>query len=131
MAHKSRMGIIVIDCKAENLEQASKFWSSTLGFEARLDPDFPDYVELLTPEGHVKMLLQAVKHDSRIHMDIETDDRAGERLRLEALGAVVVQEVDEDEKHWTVMEAPTGHRFCLVKPQSAEFHNAANKWGAV
>ncbi len=130
MAHKSRLGVIVIDCKADSLEQASAFWSAALGFKARLDPGFPDYVELTTPEGHVKMLLQAVSHESRLHMDFETDNREAERSRLQALGAVVVSEVDEGDKHWTVMEAPTGHRFCLVKPQSAAFHDAANEWGA-
>ena len=131
MAHKSRMGVIVIDCRADDLEEAARFWSSTLGYEAQFDPDFPDYVQLNTPEGHIKLLLQAVSHDSRLHMDIETDDRAAERERLLALGATVVSEVDEEEagKHWTIMEAPTGHRFCLVKPQSEDFGMSANQWG--
>lgn len=129
MVHKSRMGVIVIDCKTQNLSQAAEFWSQALGFDAQMDDDFPDYVALKTPEGHIKMLLQAVDHDSRLHMDIETDDRAAERERLLGLGAKVVSEVDEDGKHWTVMEAPTGHRFCLVKPQSAAFERGANEWG--
>lgn len=129
MTHKSRIGVVVIDCQTDDLKPAADFWSKALGCEARLDRDHPDYVELVTPEGHIKMLLQAVSHDSRIHMDIETDDRASERDRLQSIGATVVNEVDEDGKHWTVMQAPTGHRFCLVKPQSKNFATDANEWG--
>lgn len=127
--HKSRIGVIVIDCKATDLSEAAEFWSQALGYDAQLDPEFPDYVALKTPEGHIKMLLQAVDHESRLHMDIETDDRDRERDRLKALGANVVNEVDESGKYWTVMEAPTGHRFCLVKPQSLDFERGANEWG--
>ncbi len=122
------MGVIVIDCKGEELADASRFWSAALGLDAKVDPDHADYVALETPKGHVKMLLQAVSHASRLHMDIETDDRAAERDRLSALGASVVKEVDEGAKHWTIMEAPSGHRFCLVKPQGADFADHANTW---
>jgi len=128
MNHKSRMGVIVIDCKTGDLEQAASFWSSALGFAADIDPDFPDYIALKTPAGHVKVLLQAVDHAPRLHMDIETNDRQAERERLLKLGATVVSEVDQDAKHWTIMESPTGHRFCLVKPWDDAFDDAANDW---
>ncbi len=130
MSHKSRIGVIVIDCKTDDMSSAAEFWSHALGCEAQMDPDFPDYAALKTPEGHIKMLLQAVAHESRLHLDIETNDRAAERERLKGLGATVVSEVDDDKagKHWTVMEAPTGHRFCLVKPQSTDFETGANEW---
>jgi hypothetical protein len=29
---------------------------------------------------------------------------------------------------WCVMEAPTGQRFCVVRPQSADFADDANQW---
>ena len=44
--------------------------------------------------------------------------------RLEALGAKRVRAV----KTWWVMEAPTGHRFCVVRPQSPDFPANANRW---
>ncbi len=58
-------------------------------------------------------LLQQVEHESRIHVDIESDDREAEVTRLEALGAKRIGFV----KRWWVMEAPTGQRFCVVNPQ--------------
>jgi hypothetical protein len=54
-----------------------------------------------------------VDHESRVHLDIEADDLDAEVKRLEALGAKRVAFV----KRWWVMEAPTGHRFCVVRPQ--------------
>jgi len=43
-----------------------------------------------------------VDHPSRLHLDIETDDVEAEVKRLEALGAVVVEALEQ----WTVMQAP-------------------------
>jgi hypothetical protein len=45
-----------------------------------------------------------------VHLDIGADDVAAEVARLEGLGAKVVNRV----RDWVVMEAPTGHRFCVV-----------------
>jgi predicted enzyme related to lactoylglutathione lyase len=126
MTHKSRIGVIVIDCRAEDLAQASAFWSQALGYEAQPDAKFPNYVMLRTPAGEPRVLLQAVEHDSRIHLDIETDDKQAEAARLEALGAVR----EGDVKNWTIMRAPTGHRFCLVDPQRADFRSNATTWSA-
>nr|MBA3564798.1 VOC family protein [Gammaproteobacteria bacterium] len=44
--------------------------------------------------------------------------------RLEALGAKRVGQV----RRWWVMEAPTGQRFCVVRPQSKDFDREANVW---
>jgi hypothetical protein len=124
MAHKSRLGCLVIDCKADELGPAAAFWSGALGYDIEMQTDDPRYAILKTPEGQPKMLLQAVNHDSRIHLDIETDDKASEVARLEALGARQVTAL----KGWIVMEAPTGHRFCVVKPQRADFDIHARNW---
>jgi hypothetical protein len=65
-----------------------------------------------------------VEHPSRVHIDIETDDIEAEVQRLEALGAKRVAQV----KRWWVMEAPTGQRFCVVRPQRPDFVERANSW---
>ena len=125
MAHRSRIGVIVIDCETEDLGPACAFWRDALGVSGSVDPD-GKYAVLADRAGYPKLLLQAVDHAPRVHLDIETDDREAECARLEALGATAVGRV----KEWIVMEAPTGHRFCLVGPQGPDFPGDAAVWEA-
>lgn len=122
MPHKSRQRIVIIDCKTTDLAAASRFWSGALGGEAAIGHD-GKYASIKPTTDHM-VLLQAVDHEPRVHLDIETDDQAAEVARLEALGAKVVAPV----KTWVVMEAPTGHRFCVVNPQSDDFADRATSW---
>lgn len=125
--HKSRLGAIVIDCRTrDDLEREAQFWGGVLGCtpERSDHPADADYVRLETPAGEVQVLLQRVDHESRVHIDIETDDQEAEARRLEALGAKRIGWV----KRWWVMEAPSGHRFCIVEPQRSTFDSDANRW---
>jgi hypothetical protein len=72
----------------------------------------------------MKILVQAVLHESRVHLDIETDDIEAEASRLEGFGAKRIAKVHT----WWVMEAPTGQRFCVVRPQRPDFEENANVW---
>ena len=124
--HKSRLGTIVIDCETADVDSAADFWSQALGYASRPpdDPQNSAYRQLDAPPGEPTILVQAVSHPSRVHLDIETDDIDAEVARLERLGARRVAYV----KRWWVMEAPTGQRFCVVRPQRADFEAAANVW---
>lgn len=124
--HKSRLGTIVIDCESTDVEQVARFWSQALGWSARplQDPNDSGYRLLDAPASGPTVLVQAVQHPSRVHIDIETDDIEAEVARLEALGARKVKFV----KRWWVMEAPTGQRFCVVNPQRSDFAEKANVW---
>ena len=125
MPHKSRLGAIVIDCKCDDLAEHSAFWCKALGLAPASDqPDPEKYVGLAVPGDEVSVILQKVDHDSRVHIDIETDDKDAEVARLEKLGARKVAAI----KTWIVMEAPSGHRFCIVNPQRREFAGAAKNW---
>ena len=73
-------------------------------------------------DEQLRILIQKVEHESRVHLDIETDNIAAEVDRLSTLGAKVVKTLER----WVVMEAPTGHRFCVVHPQRPEFEKAQN-----
>jgi predicted enzyme related to lactoylglutathione lyase len=118
MAHKSRLASYVIDCKVEDIDAAAAFWGAALGLPVRpADADSPTYRGFDTPPDQPTMMVQKVDHPSRIHLDIETDDKEAEVARLEALGAKRIADV----KRWVVMEAPTGHRFCVVNPQRPDF----------
>ena len=117
--HKSRLGAIVVDCETDDLSGAEDFWGEALGCIAQHsdDPSHQNYVRLGTPDGEVEILLQKVGHPSRVHIDIETDDIEAEAQRLEKLGARRVEKFPR----WWVMEAPSGHRFCVVHPQRDTF----------
>ena len=114
MAHRARLGCIVIDCPAGRVDEAAAFWAAALGGRAEVDPD-GKYVEI-DGEDDLKVRVQAEVNPARVHRDIEADDKEAEVARLEALGAKAVARI----KGWIVMEAPTGHRFCIVNPQQSE-----------
>jgi predicted enzyme related to lactoylglutathione lyase len=124
--HRSRLAGFIIDCQTNDLEAAAKFWSSALGLPRResTDPEDSAYIRLETGPDGLHIEVQQVDHPSRVHLDIESDDIEAEVRRLEALGAKRVKRV----KSWWVMEAPTGHRFCVVRPQRANFESEAKRW---
>jgi len=122
--HHSRFSTVIIDCRTADLTSAAKFWSEAFGRPAIDDPANPRYVAMQMRPGEMLCQLQAVAHESRMHLDLETDDVAAEVARLERLGARAV----EHHATWVVMEAPTGQRLCIGRPKSADFPNNANRW---
>jgi hypothetical protein len=124
--HRSRINGILIDCNSEDIDAAARFWAEALA--RPVDPDHPgtrgNYRMLETPPGEISVQIQRVDHESRIHIDIETDDIPAEVARLQKLGATV----DTQMERWTVMRAPTGHRFCVVRVQRDGFSGDANNW---
>ena len=126
MAHRSRLAALVLDSRVDDLEASTRFWSAALGRPAQEADENGDgrYAVLQVPDDQPQILLQKVEHESRVHLDIETDDMNAEVARLEQLGAKKVAFV----KRWWVMEAPSGHRFCVVRPQRGELGDDANLW---
>lgn len=74
--------------------------------------------------NEISVQIQRVDHESRVHLDIETDDIPAEVARLEKLGATI----DTRMERWVVMRAPTGQRFCVVRAQRAGFPKGATTW---
>lgn len=124
--HRSRLAGFIIDCKNADLKSAAEFWSGALGMEARALPgeEGDKYVRLVDPRERLLIEVQSVAHESRVHLDIETDDVEAEVRRLEQLGAKKVQQVNT----WWVMEAPTGQRFCVVRAKGPAFASEARTW---
>jgi len=122
--HMSRLGDLVIDCQGGDLDAHAAFWAKTLGRKLEEEPKNARYRRLIGNEGEIGILLQAVDHPSRVHLDIETDDPEKEVARLETLGARIVEKFPS----WTVMEATSGHRFCVVRPQLPGFEDTARTW---
>jgi predicted enzyme related to lactoylglutathione lyase len=126
MGHKSKLAGFIIDCDTDNLQQAADFWGSVLGMDVhRFDGEEGEkYIQLLDPNKELHIEVQSVNHESRVHLDIETDDIDAEVTRMQALGAKVVDRV----KTWCVLEAPTRQRFCVVKKCTDDFDQKANEW---
>jgi hypothetical protein len=113
----------IIDCQDGDLDSAASFWSAALGLPTK-KPSEPKYVGLQTPPNGLAIEVQKVEHSSRVHLDIESDDVEAEAARLEKLGAKRIQKIQT----WWVMEAPTGHRFCIIRAKRAGFAREANVW---
>ena len=125
--HHSRLSTLVLDCRVDNLRDAATFWSNALGKPiVTVDQDGDGrYAELRTESDEPIILLQRVDHEASVHLDLETDDLEAETTRLEALGAKRIAFV---RGRWWVMEAPTGHRFCVVQKQRDQFGPHLNAW---
>lgn len=121
MAHRSRLAALIIDCRTDDLPCAVGFWAAALG--SGTAPGGEKYVKL-DPQSGLQVEVQKVDHPSRVHLDIEADDIPAEVARLERLGAVRVAEIET----WVVMEAPTGHRFCVIRAQTPDFLARATVW---
>lgn len=124
--HKSRLAGLIIDCRTDDLKGAATFWSQALGMQLRglAGEEGGKYIRLVEPEERFHLEVQSVDHESRVHLDIEADDIEAEVKRLEALGAKRIAKVNT----WVVMRAPTGQRFCVVRPQTKDFAQRATIW---
>jgi hypothetical protein len=124
--HKSKLAGFIIDCQTDDLDAAATFWGSALGMPHRELPgeEGKTYRGLDDTAHGLEIEVQLVKHPSRVHLDIETDNVEAEVVRLERLGARKVQQVQT----WWVMEAPTGQRFCVVRARSTQFDKTASAW---
>jgi len=74
--HRSRINGLLIDCKTDDIDAAAQFWADALG--RPVDMKHPgtrgNYRMLETPPDELSVQVQRVDHESRVHIDIETDD---------------------------------------------------------
>lgn len=78
----------------------------------------------LTPERGegVELLVQQVRDDKhgqhRLHLDLRTEDLAGEVKRILGLGASLLtgKPVAEAGWRWHILADPDGNEFCVLQP---------------
>ncbi|KFN50243.1 VOC family protein [Arenimonas composti] len=126
MAHHSRLAGFIIDCEGGALDAHAEFWSRALGLGI-VDPNEGDDGRYAVLDGsplglHIEV--QRVEHPPRVHLDIESDDIEAEAGRLIALGAREIAR--PHDSRWIVLEAPTGHRFCVVRSKRRLTRSNAN-----
>jgi|KBSSwiStaDraftv2_1062776.scaffolds.fasta_scaffold213251_2 catechol 2,3-dioxygenase-like lactoylglutathione lyase family enzyme len=124
--HRSRLTNVVIDCAEADFEKGVEFWSAALGRPlVRRNERFSSLRGRIGGEGSPYLGFQRVPSAERaIHLDIETDDVVAEVARLEELGARVKARV----RNHVVMEAPSGHAFCVVPSRRGDFPAGAAEW---
>jgi predicted enzyme related to lactoylglutathione lyase len=112
-----RVGSIVI--RVDDLERQVAFWTAALDYVAR-DSDADDFRLLRPRDGDgpnvsLDRVRSTVQVPPRIHLDLYTEDQAGEVRRLVGLGAT---EVHWDKKpadaDYVILADPEGNRFCVV-----------------
>jgi catechol 2,3-dioxygenase-like lactoylglutathione lyase family enzyme len=95
------------------------FWQATLGYVPR-DPATDGWVVLTDPRGRGPNLSLSRRPTVRkargwIHLDLYTDDQAGEVDRLVALGARRYPWRYRPGADFVVLEDPDGNLFCVVQ----------------
>jgi hypothetical protein len=111
------IGSIVL--RVDDLQCQATFWAAALDYVPR-DDNSDDFV-LLRPRNGIGPNLSLDRHRSevhvppRIHLDLYTDDQAGEVKRLLALGATEVHwSKRPPDADYVILADPEGNRFCVV-----------------
>ncbi len=112
-----RIGSIVL--RVDDLERQTAFWAAALDYVPR-EGESDDFV-LLRPRNGAgpNLSLDRVRSElhvpPRIHLDLYTDDQAGEVKRLIALGATEVHwSKRPPDADYVILADPEGNRFCVV-----------------
>jgi predicted enzyme related to lactoylglutathione lyase len=112
-----RVGSIVL--RVDDLKRQTEFWEAALGY-VRRDDENDDFVLLRPMDGDGPNLSldrvdSTVQVPPRIHLDLYTEDQAGEIERLIALGATEVHwDKRPPEADYVILADPEGNRFCVV-----------------
>ena len=112
-----RVGSIVI--RVDDLERQKAFWMAALDYVPR-EGDDDDFALLRPREGvgpnvSLDRWHAPLQIPPRIHLDLYTDDQAGEVQRLIGLGATEVQWAKRPpDADFVILADPEGNRFCVI-----------------
>lgn len=124
LAHYSRIDKIVIDVAEPDHDKEVAFWQAATGETLMRYERHPEYHGAILPGHGIGLLTQQLQQgQSRVHIDIHTDNLDAEVARLEAVGAQRVQQVHG----WWVMRDPAGLLFCVI-PDDRINETNAQRW---
>jgi predicted enzyme related to lactoylglutathione lyase len=116
-ARMIRVGSIVL--RVDDLQRQTEFWAAALDYVRRED-DSDDFVLLRPKDGvgpnlSLDQVHSKVQVPPRIHLDLYTEDQAGEVKRLISLGATEVHwDKRPPDADYVILADPEGNRFCVV-----------------
>jgi Glyoxalase-like domain len=111
-----RVGSIVL--RVDDLHRQTEFWTAALDYVPRIERH--DFVLLASRDGtgpnvSLDRVPSSVQVPPRIHLDLYTDDQAGEVQRLIGLGATEVHwDRRPPDADYVILADPEGNRFCVV-----------------
>jgi catechol 2,3-dioxygenase-like lactoylglutathione lyase family enzyme len=112
-----RVGSIVI--RVDDLQRQTEFWTKALDYVPR-DNEATDFMLLrprngVGPNVSLDRVHSKVQVPPRIHLDLYTEDQAGEVERLIGLGATEVHwDKRPPDADYVILADPEGNRFCVV-----------------
>jgi Glyoxalase-like domain len=114
------VGSIVI--RVDDVRRQAEFWSAALDYVPRGEAEGDDEgFALLRPRNGVgpnvslDRMRSTVQIPPRIHLDLYTDDQAGEVRRLIGLGATEVHwDKRPPDADYVILADPEGNRFCVI-----------------
>jgi hypothetical protein len=109
--HRILMRTVIFDYPSVVHDAGRDFWQIALAGGIRRGRTKTEYHVLEDPAALGPVMVQNLQDgESRIHIDVESDDTEAEVARLVAAGAVVVERID----NWVVLRDPGGLLFCVV-----------------
>jgi catechol 2,3-dioxygenase-like lactoylglutathione lyase family enzyme len=118
-----RIGSIVL--RVDDLERQTEFWQAALDYVRRDNGQSDDFVLLGPRDGdgpHLSLdqVRSTLQIPPRLHLDLYTEDQAGEVERLKALGATEVHwDKRPPDADYVILADPEGNRFCVVDISSS------------
>jgi catechol 2,3-dioxygenase-like lactoylglutathione lyase family enzyme len=111
-----KLGSVVI--RVDDLERQVAFWSAALDAEVRYGEE-GDFALLKPRHGGPSVSLDRVRSTvqvpPRIHLDLFSEDQAGDIARLIGLGATEVHwDKRPEDADYLILADPEGNRFCVV-----------------
>ena len=101
----------------------ARWWAAALGWELGDEDDDESDVEPPAGEPGIGLTFVPVKDEktvkNRIHLDLNSRDRADQDaqvLQLMATGATEV-DIDQGDVPWVVLADPEGNEFCVLDPR--------------
>ena len=113
-----RIGSIVL--RVDDLRRQTEFWEAALGYVRRDNGESDDFVLLGPPDGagpnlSLDQVRSSLQIPPRLHLDLYTEDQAGEVERLKGLGATEVHwDKRPPDADYVICADPEGNRFCVV-----------------
>jgi hypothetical protein len=109
--HRILLRTVIFDYPSAVHDAGRDFWHVALAAGIRRGRTRSEYHVLEHPAALGSVMVQNLNDgESRIHLDVESDDTEAEVARLVAAGAVVVERMDD----WIVLRDPGGLLFCVV-----------------